>query len=281
MTSTLAAKSARVCDRSVPKALPSFHAVARNPDRDLADARAAIDRGDERAALKRLDKARRGYAGNHDAAGLEHLLVLADVLEGPDERTRIGRENLVYAVKQNLRLESRRRAHVTGEPWQDPYPDLAAPTEHTGIHIGRGLKLVIGAATLLGVLAAAIYVAILAVLAGLLGSSSTQTTLRLVNDTGQAVQVRGCDDSSCEMTWMHANLDRGLSTERQVPVDDLVDLLQVARPGGRRDCLPVRVHDGYLRGGSDPSVVLVVKLSRATPCPGRTVLPHPVFETGL
>jgi len=251
--------------------------VARNPDRDLADARAAIDRGDEAAALTRLDKARRGYAGNHDAAGLEHLLVLANVLEGPDERTRIGRENLVYAVKQNLRLESRRRAKMTGEPWQDPYPDLAAPIEHTGISIGRGLKLVIGAATLLGALA---IVGIVLVIA-LSGSSSTQTTLRLVNDTGQAVQVRGCDDSSCETTWMHANLDRGLSTERQVPVDDLVDVFQVELPGDRRDCLPVRVHDGYLRGGSDPSLVLVAKLSRATPCPGETVLPHPVFETGL
>jgi hypothetical protein len=252
--------------------------VARNPDRDLADARAAIDRGDERAALKRLDKARRGYAGDHDAAGLEHLLVLADVLECPDERTRIGRENLVYAVKQNLRFEGRRRANMTGEPWQDPYPDLAAPTEHTGIHLGRGLKLVIGAATLLGILAVVGWVAwVIAVYS----SSSTQTTLRLVNDTGQAVQVRGCDDSSCETTWMHANLDRGLSTERQVSVDDLVDLFQVELSGGRRDCLPIRVHDGYLRGGSDASLVLVAKLSRATRCPGQTVLPRAVFETGL
>ena len=280
MTSTLAAKSARVCDRSVTKALPSFHAVARNPDRDLADARAAIDRGDERAALKRLDEARRGYAGNHDAAGLEHLLVLADVLEGPDERTGIGRENLVYAVKQNLRFESRRRANMAGEPWQDPYPDLAAPTEHTGISIGRGLKLAIGAAILLGALAIVGIVVGLVVVAPS-GPSSTRTTLRLVNDTGRAVQVRGCDDSSCDTNWMLANLDRGLSTERQVPVDDLVDSFQVALPGGRRDCIPVRVHDGYLLGGSDPSLVLVVKLSRATPCPGRTVVPHPVFETGL
>jgi hypothetical protein len=251
--------------------------VARNPDRDLADARAAIDRGDERAALKRLDKARRGYGGNHDAAGLEHLLVLANVLEGPDERTRIGRENLVYAVKQNLRLESRRRANMTGEPWQDPYPDLAAPTEHTGIAVGRGIKLVIGAATLLVALAIVGSIVVIAVFS----SSSTETTLKLVNDTGQAVQVRGCDDSSCDTTWMHADLDRGLSTERQVPVDDLVDLFLVKLPGGRQDCLPLRVHDGYLRGGSDPSLVLVAKLSQATPCPGQTVLPRAVFETGL
>ncbi len=251
--------------------------MAPNPDRDLADARAAIDRGDERAALKRLDDARRGYARNHDAAGLEHLLVLANVLEGPDERTHIGRTNLLYAVKQNLRLESRRRANMTGEPWQDPYPDLAAPTEHTGIAIGRGLKLVIGAATLLGALA---IVGIVVVIA-LSGSSTTQTTLRLVNDTGQAAQVRGCDDSSCDTSWMHADLDRGLSTERQVPVDDLVDLFQVTVPGADRNCLPLRVHDAFLRGGSDRSLVLVAKLSQATPCPGQTVLPRAVFETGL
>jgi hypothetical protein len=261
----------------VTKALRSFHAVAPNPDRDLADARAAIDRGDERTALKRLDKARRGYARRHGAAGLEHLFILAGVLEAQDERARIGRENLVYAVKQNLRLESRRRANMAGEPWRDPYPDLAAPTEHTGIAIGRGLKLVIGAATLLGALAIVGGVVVVA----LTGTSSTDTTLRLVNDTGQAVQVRGCDDTSCDTTWMHADLDRGLSTERHVPVDDLVDLFQVKLPGGERSCLPLRVHDAFLRGGSDASLVLVAKLSQATPCPGHTVLPRAVSETGL
>jgi hypothetical protein len=251
--------------------------VAPNPDRDLADARAAIDRGDERAALKRLEKARRGYAGRHDAAGLEHLFILAGVLEAKDGRTRIGRENLVYAVQQNLRLESRRRANMTGEPWRDPYPDLTAPTEHTGIAIGRGLKLVIGAETLLGTLVILVSVVVIA----LSSSSSTETTLRLLNDTGQTVQVRGCDDSTCDTTWMHADLDRGLSTERQVPVDDLVDLFQVKLPGAERSCLPLRVHDAFLRGGSEPSLVLVAKLSQATPCPGQTVLPHAVSETGL
>jgi hypothetical protein len=251
--------------------------VAPNPDRDLADARAAIDRGDERTALKRLEKARREYARRHDAASLEHLFILADVLDAQDEPTRIGRENLVYAVKQNLRLESRRRASMTGEPWQDPYPDLAAPTEHTGMVIGRGLKVVIGAATLVGALA------IVGVVIGiaLSGSSSTQTTLRLVNDTGRAANVRGCDNSSCVTTWMHASLDPRLTTERRVPVDDLIDLFQVKLPGGGWSCLPIRVHDAYLRGGSDSSLVLVAKLSQATPCPGETVLPRAVSETGL
>jgi hypothetical protein len=80
---------------------------------------------------------------------------------------------------------------------------------------------------------------------------------------------------------MHADLDRGLSTERQVPVDDLIDVFQVTLPGAQRSCLPLRVHDAFLRGGSDPSLVLVAKLSQATPCPGQTVLPRTVFETGL
>ena len=47
--------------------------MAPKPDRELGEARACIDRGDERAALKRLDRARRGYVKQQDADGLEHL----------------------------------------------------------------------------------------------------------------------------------------------------------------------------------------------------------------
>ena len=84
--------------------------MAPNPDRELADARACIDRGDEAGALKRLDRARRGYVKQRDPAGLDHLLVLADVLQAAEDRVRIGRDNLVYAIKQNLRQESRRQS---------------------------------------------------------------------------------------------------------------------------------------------------------------------------
>jgi hypothetical protein len=278
MRPTLAAKSARVCDRTVTKGLPSFHAVAPNPDRELADARAAIDRGDERAALKRLERARRGYAARHDVSGLEHLFILADVLEAGDERTRIGRTNLVYAIQQNLRLESRRRAHTTGEPFHDPYPDLAAPTEHTGIAIGRGVKLAIAVATAIGT---AVIVGIVVAVAFFGSNGETKINLRLVNDTGREVQVRGCDDATCDTSWMHADLDPGLATERRVAVDDLVDVFELkARAAGKR-CLPLRVHDAYVQGGSDAGLVLVAKLSAATPCPGVTVLPSAVSETGL
>jgi len=92
--------------------------------------------------------------------------------------------------------------------------------------------------------------------------------------------VRGCDNSDCAFPWMHADLDPGLSTERNVPVDDLVDIFRFKR-GGQDLCLLVRVHDAFVRYGSDTSVVLVGRLSRATRCPGTTILPGAANETGL
>jgi hypothetical protein len=247
--------------------------VAPKPDRELAEARACIDRGDERRALKRLDRARRGYLKQHDPDGLEHLLLLADVLEAGDERTRIGRDNLVYAIKQNLRLESRRRAQQLGEPWSDPYPDLQGPAEHTRIAFTRPVKLVIGIATLLG----ALVVLGIIVASFAFSSSETELTLRLVNDTHNQVKLRGCDDPGCTTTWTHADLDPSRFTERQVAADDVIVLFRL----GEESCLPLRIHDAYVRHGSDPDVVLVARLSRATPCPGTTVLPQAGAVSGL
>jgi hypothetical protein len=250
--------------------------VAPQPDRELAEARAAIDRGDTRAALKRLERARRGYLKQHDAEGLEHLLLLADVLDASDERARIGRDNFVYAVKQNLRLESRRLAQRLSQPWTDPYPDLAAPTEHTRIAFTRGVKLAIAIGAILGTAALlAVFVLPFA-----FSSSSTAVTLRIVNDTGAKTTVRGCDDQDCVYPWMHADLGPGLSTERNVPVDAQIEYLRFKR-GGEDLCLPLRVHDAFVRYGSDTTVVLVGRLSRATRCPGTTVLPGAANETGL
>ena len=250
--------------------------MAPNPDRELAEARASIDRGDARKALKRLDRARRGYLKRHDTEGLEHLLLLADVLDPPDERTRIGRVNLVYAIKQNLRLETRRRAARQGEAWTDPYPDLQAPTEHTGIAFTRGVKLAIAIGALLGsVVLFAVFV-----LPFLFSTSQTNVTVRIVNDTHSEVSVHGCDDSNCFSTWMHADLAPGRFTERNVSADDLVDIFQF-KQNGEDACLPLRVHDGYEEFGEDQTVVLVGRLSSASPCPGTTVLPDAAKQTGL
>jgi hypothetical protein len=250
--------------------------VAPNPDRELAEARAAIDRSDARAALKRLDRARRGYVKLQDTDGLEHLLLLTDLVDPTDERTRIGRVNLDYAIKQNLRQESRRQAIGAGWAWADPYPGLQAPTEHTGIAFTRGVKVAIAIGTLLG---AAGLVAFF-VLPFFFSSDTTEVTLRLVNDTHAKASVRGCDDPSCDVPWMHADLDPGLSTERDVPTDDLVDLFRFDR-SGEDLCLPLRIHDAFVRHGSDTSVVLVGRLSTATSCPGSTVLPGAAAQTGL
>jgi hypothetical protein len=196
------------------------------------------------------------------------VLDMAALVDVADDRTRIGRENLEYAARQNLRQESRRVAQEAKEPWRDPYPDLQAPSEHTGLHLGRGLKVAIGAGVLL---ATAALVAIFVV--GLLEDSATQqqVTLRLVNDTRETISVRGCDDADCTATWMHADVGPGLEADRDVSSHELVTLFKLERPGDDA-CLPVRVHDGSLRLGGDDGA-LAVRLSRATPCPGETVLP--------
>jgi hypothetical protein len=105
-------------------------------------------------------------------------------------------------------------------------------------------------------------------------------TVRLVNDTQHQASVSGCDDPTCTSTWTHADLDPGLTTERDVPADDLLDVFTFER-SGHDLCLPLRIHDAFVRHGSDTSVVLVGRLSKATPCPGQTVLPAAARQTGL
>jgi hypothetical protein len=250
--------------------------VASTPDRDLGEARAAIDRGDGPAALKCLDRARRGYVKRRDTEGLGVVLDMCALVDGSgDDRTRIGRDNLVYAVEQNLRQESRRAAQERREPWVDPFPDLQAPTEHTGLVLGRGAKVAIAAGVLIGT----------TILAGILvspwiGSSESppKVTLRLLNDTQETVTVRGCDDPDCTTTWLDRRLRPGLEADSEVDSDELVAVFRVEGASGD-NCLPVRVHDGYqhLDGGG----ALAVRLSLATPCPGTTVQPVPAESSPL
>ncbi|MDQ2911052.1 MAG: hypothetical protein M3R39_08575 [Actinomycetota bacterium] len=250
--------------------------MAPNPDRELGEARVAIDRGDALAALKRLDQARRGYRKQRDPEGLDHVLNMADLVDIADDRARVGRENLAYAVKQNLRQESRRQAQERGEPWSDPHPDLQAPTEHTGLVLTRSVKIAIGVGVVLGT---ALLLAIL-VLPWFFESDTKTVTLRLVNDTPQTVTVRGCSDAQCDTSWLHRQLEPGQEADANVDPDDLVDLFKVERSGHEDACLPVRIHDGYqqLDGGRG---TLAIRLSEATPCPGTTVPPEPASESGI
>jgi hypothetical protein len=265
-----------VCVRTVSKGIRFIPAVARNPDRDLGEARECIDRGNDLAALKRLERARRGYVKQRDAEGLDHVLHMTDLVDASEERSRIGRENLRYAIKQNLRQESRRAARERGEAWTDPYPDLQAPTEHTGLVLTRGVKLVIGVGVLLGT---ALLVAVFILPWFFEAESSTTVTLRLLNDTRTTVTVRGCDDLDCTTSWLRRTVTPGRETNTEVESDDLLDLFRIERPGDDA-CLPLRIHDGYQRLGSADEA-LAARLSQATPCPGTTVLPEPAAVVGL
>jgi hypothetical protein len=249
--------------------------VASQPDRDLGDARSAIDRGDGLRALQGLDRARRGYLKARDAEGLEHVLDMSTLVDANDDRTRVGVDNLAYAVKQNLRQESRRTAQQRGEPWVDPYPDLQAPTEHTRLVLTRRVKVLIGVGVVIAVAAIAGGITALAVV----DVSRTTVTLRLVNDTRHTITVRGCEDDDCFTTWLDRDVGPGLETDADVDSDSFVELFKLPRRGPDL-CLPVRVHDGYLRLGGG-SGALAVRLSEATPCPGTTVQPEPAEQTPL
>jgi hypothetical protein len=268
--------SARVCARIVSEAVRFFPAVAPNPDRELGEARAAIDSGDALTALMHLDRARRGYVKQRDPDGLDHVLHMAQLVDPADDRARIGRENLAYAVKQNLRQETRRQARERGETWSDPYPDLRAPDEHTGLAITRAVKVAIG----IGVLTATALLLAIPIVPWLSESNSKTITLRLLNDTPATVTVRGCSDAECDTSWLHRELEPGQESSADVDPADLVDLFKVERSGREAACLPARIHDGYqqLDGGQG---TLAVRLSKATPCPGSTVLPEPAAESGI
>lgn len=243
--------------------------MAGSPDRELGEARNAIDRGDAHAALKSLDRARKGYARALDSEGLEHVLDMAALLDASDERVRMGRENLAYAAKQNLRQESRRRARQLGRDWIDPFPDLQAPSEHTGIVLTRGLKLWIGIGVAVGLAA---IVGIILALALVDTGPKTTVTLRLVNDTGSTVRVRSCEaDPSCSGDFSSHKLQPGEGLKATVDANRLVQVYRLEH-AGPDDCLPVRIHDAYQRGGQ----TFAARLSQATPCPGTTVLPRPV-----
>lgn len=239
-----------------------------SPDRDLGEARAAIDRGDTRAALTSLDRARKGYASAADPEGLEHVLDMVELVDSPDDRTRIRRGNLAYATKQNLRQESRRRARQLGRPWTDPFPELQAPSEHTGVALTRGVKIAIAVGVLLAI-AAFVGLVLVSVLVD--EDSGHTVTLRVANDTGRSVSVRACDDASCDTTFSHSELDPGDVALTRVDADRLVQVFRLEGDGADT-CLPLRVHDAVqLRGGD----TYASKLSQATPCPGTTVLPRP------
>ena len=169
MSSTVAGRTARNGAGPCRKRYVRFR-VAPGPERDFGEAREHIDRREWPAALRSLDRARKGYLKLQDRSGLEHVLQLLQVIDADDDATRIERANLEYAAKQNHRFLTRIEAKREAKPWIDPYPDLESPSEHTGIHLSRTVKIWIGVGVVLGILAIAGYITLVV----LYGSSASK-----------------------------------------------------------------------------------------------------------
>jgi hypothetical protein len=243
-------------------------------ERHVTAARDAYERNDPHGALKRLDRARRRALKQRDEEALRHVLDFADGVIARDERTEIERENLLYAVRQNLRQVTRGRAYATGSPWVDPYPDLEGPRSHTRTFMSRGVKFWIGAGVAAGALFVAAFIA--AVVAGAFSSGDDELALAIRNDSGGSVDVRWCENASCSGDLdplSTTSLEPGEVGRRDLPADDIVDLFVVEDADGNRlACLPVRVDRTYNRL-TDKTAVVAVNVSQATPCPGEIVAP--------
>jgi hypothetical protein len=101
--------------------------------------------------LKQLERARTTARKRGDEEQLRRVLEFANGTISRDERTEIARENLLYAVRQNLRQASRTRALSADEPWLDPYPELGSRGEHTRTFVSRGVKVWIAVGVVAGI----------------------------------------------------------------------------------------------------------------------------------
>jgi hypothetical protein len=244
--------------------------LAGRPERDFAEARSRLDRGEHLGVLRSLDRARKGFAGQRDLEGLEHVLDLARLVPVEDDaRVAAARANLVYAVKQNVRQATRRAALAEGRPWTDPYPDLESPSEHTRVLLTRGVKIWIG----VGVPVATALIVAYFVAIALFVSTATLPVV-VSDDLEVPVQVRWCDDASCGEVFETHDLHPTGYTEFEMDADDDLDVVVIRSTSGRRlGCIPIRVHDAYRRRKAFDSGAVKVTASQMTPCPGTAIVP--------
>jgi hypothetical protein len=132
--------------------------VARDFEASLAAARQAYEENDPHGALRKLDRARTVAVKERDEEQLRRVLAFAEGAVPRDERTEVERENLLYAVRQNLRQLTRRRALLAGESWVDPFSDLASPRAHTRTFMSPGLKVWIGVGVALAILIVVLWI---------------------------------------------------------------------------------------------------------------------------
>jgi hypothetical protein len=250
--------------------------VATKFERELEAARAAYERNDPHAALRKLDHARRDALKRRNEEQLRRVLDFAEGAIPRDERTEIERENVIYAVRQNLRQATRRKAYEDEREWIDPFPDLESPRTQTRTFISRGLKFWIAVGVVIGLLATGGIVA--AAIVGALSSGGDELLLRVRNDTQRFVEVDWCRNTSCTGDLdplSTTELEPGEYQRRDLPADDVVDLFVIEDASGDEvGCLPVRVDRTY-DNLPVKNLLVVVRVSQATPCPGEIVTPAP------
>ena len=132
--------------------------VARDFEGSLAAARQAYEQNDPHGALRKLDRARAAAIKKRNEEQLRRVLDFAEGSLARDERTEIERENLLYAVRQNLRQLTRRRALLAGESWIDPFSDLESARPHTRTFMSPGLKIWIGVGVAVGIIVVALWI---------------------------------------------------------------------------------------------------------------------------
>jgi hypothetical protein len=254
-----------------------LRAVATKFERHLDAARAVYERNDPNAALRKLDGARRDALKRRNEDELRRVLDFAEGVIARDERTEIARENVIYALRQNLRQVTRRRAYEDQREWVDPFPDLGSPRPQTRTFVSRGLKFWIGVGVAFGVVFMAVLVA--ALVAGAFSSGGDELALRVRNDTERFVRLDWCETDSCSGDFdplSTTRLEPGEYQRRDLPAHDIVDLFVLEDVNGDKvGCLPVRVDRTY-EDLPNKKILVVVRVSQATPCPGEIVYPKPV-----
>jgi hypothetical protein len=231
----------------------------RNPERDFGEARERLDRGDRLGALRSLDRARRGFARRGDVDGLQHVLDLAALVDATDERIAAERDNLEYAVKQNLRQATRTRAVREGQEWVDPYPDIEAPAaRRTRVYLTRWVKLAIAFGVLVGVIALGGCIAL-----GIIYSND-EVAVVVTNNRAETVKVRWCDAPDCEVKHESHELAPGGTAEFDfMSTEALAVLVVFDSSGARLGCFLVPARELW-----DNDVSTVRRdVSSAEPCP--------------
>jgi hypothetical protein len=96
---------------------------------ELGQARALVEGGESKAALKLLERVRREALAGDYASELESVLAAAAFIyrrtEGK-QQSEAGR--LAFSTEQNIRFVGRKRALAEGREWVDPFPRKAVDT---------------------------------------------------------------------------------------------------------------------------------------------------------